>query len=238
MANGQAILKKTQGTRLSLQPKNRLQSMKPHLLFLVFAILQLGCSRGVYVGPESAEFLATASQEDCGYLQNEFGQRVSWKENLPVEFWISNSVPEEFRQDIVDAAETWNQSAGKTVFKINLSDLEVPLSTSDQRNTIHGVQSWDEGKSTQQAVTIVKYRGNLITSADIKINLSDFVYYSKEPQNSKQVHFGSLLVHELGHAIGLKHATIRPTVMWATLGFEVIRISLSKTDQQSLGCEY
>jgi len=221
-----------------LHSKNRLQDMKFPLLFLAFAIIQIGCSRGVYLGPESAEFLATASQEDCGYLQNEFGQRVSWKENLPVEFWISKSIPEEFRQDIVTAAETWNLSAGKPVFKINLSDLDVVLSTSDQKNTIHGLQEWDEGKSTQQAVTIVKYRGNLITGADIKINLTDFVYYSKEPQNSKQIHFGSLLVHELGHAIGLKHATIKPTVMWATLGFDVIRVSLSKTDQQSLGCEY
>jgi len=208
------------------------------MLLLVLAIFQMGCSRGAYLGPESAEFLATASQEDCGYLQNEFGQRVSWKDKLPIEFSVSKTIPEEFRQDIVDAAETWNQSAGKTVFKINLADLDVGFSTTDQRNTIHGLQEWDEEKSIQQAVTIVKYRGNLITSADIKINLADFVYYSKEPQNSKQVHFSSLLIHELGHAIGLKHATIRPTVMWATLGFDMIRVALSQTDQHSLGCEY
>lgn len=208
------------------------------LTLAVAVTLQLGCSKGVYLGPESAEFLATASQESCGYLQNEYGQRVAWKENLPAEFFVSKTVPEEFRQDIVDAAEIWNNSAGRTVLKINLSDLESPLSTSDQRNTIAGLQDWDEDKATQQAVTIVKYRGNLITSADIKVNLDDFVYYSKEPQNSKQVHFGSLIVHELGHALGLKHASIRPTVMWATLGFDIVRTSLSTTDQKSLGCEY
>ena len=213
-----------------------------HLVFtLVLALivaLQIGCSKGVYLGPESAEFLATASQEDCGYLQNEYGQRVAWKENLPAEFYVSKTIPEEFRQDILDAAEIWNKSAGRLVLRINLSDLESPLSISDQRNTIAGLQDWDEDKSTQQAVTIVKYRSNLITSADIKINLKDFVYYSKEPQNSKQVHFGSLIVHEMGHALGLKHASIRPTVMWATLGFDVVRTSLSPTDQRSLGCEY
>ncbi|OYZ23055.1 MAG: hypothetical protein B7Y39_06740 [Bdellovibrio sp. 28-41-41] len=208
------------------------------LIFAVVVTLQMGCSKGVYLGPESAEFLATASQEDCGYLQNEYGQRVAWKENLPAEFFVSKTIPEEFRQDIADAAEIWNTSAGRTVLKINLSDLESPLSTSDQRNTVAGLQDWDEDKTTQQAVTIVKFRGNLITSADIKINLDDFVYYSKEPQNSKQVHFVSLIVHELGHALGLKHASIRPTVMWATLGFDIVRTSLSATDQKSLECEY
>jgi|JI10StandDraft_1071094.scaffolds.fasta_scaffold208573_2 hypothetical protein len=208
------------------------------LVLAVLVTLQMGCSKGVYLGPESAEFLATASQEDCGYLQNEYGQRVAWKENLPAEFFVSKTIPEEFRQDITEAAEVWNTSAGRTVLKINVSDLESPLSTSDQRNTIAGLQDWDEDKATQQAVTIVKFRGNLITSADIKINLDDFVYYSKEPQNSKQVHFGSLTVHELGHALGLKHASIRPTVMWATLGFDIVRTSLSTTDRKSLGCEY
>lgn len=207
------------------------------VLGLLF-VLQIGCSKGVYLGPESAEFLATASQEDCGYLQNEYGQRVSWKANLPIEVFVSKTIPEEFRQDLVDAAEVWNKSASKTVFTMNLSDLDSPFSTDDRKNTITGLEKWDEGKRTQQAVTIVKYKGNLITTADIKINFDDFVYYSKEPQNSKQVHFNSLVVHELGHALGLKHATIRPTVMWATLGFDIVRTALSKTDQQSLGCEY
>src|SRR5437868_2585965 len=94
------------------------------LVLAVVMTLQMGCSKGVYLGPESAEFLATASQEDCGYLQNEYGQRVAWKENLPAEFFVSKTIPEEFRQDIVDAAEVWNKSAGRTVLKINLTDLD------------------------------------------------------------------------------------------------------------------
>lgn len=199
----------------------------------------LGCSKGSYVGPESAGYLATASQEDCGYIQNEFGQRVSWKANVPIEFFVAKTIPTEFHQDIVEAANVWNQSAGKTIIKVNFSALDSSeFSIGDLKNTISGFTEWDESKSTQQAVTVVKYRGTLISEADIKVNLKDFVYYSKEAQNSNQVHFGSLLVHELGHGVGLKHGPVKPTVMWATLSSLLIRTKLSDADQKSIGCEY
>ncbi|MBL7544109.1 MAG: matrixin family metalloprotease [Bdellovibrionaceae bacterium] len=217
----------------------RLKSALLLLLTCIFAINFLGCAKGNYLGPESSEFLATAAQEDCGYLQNEFGQRVSWKDNLPIEFYISKTIPTEFHQDILEAAEIWNGSVGKTIVRINMSGLEDSVfATNDKRNVIYGFNEWDEGKSTQQALTIVKYHGNLITSADIKVNFQDMVYYSKDPQNSQQVHFGSLIVHEIGHSLGLKHANMKPTVMWYSLASGLIRTQLSKSDRISLECEY
>jgi hypothetical protein len=130
------------------------------ILFSAFLILsQTSCSKGNYVGPESAQYLATAAQEDCGYLQNDYGQRVSWKDRVPVEFFVSKTIPTEFHADILEAADIWNKSAGKKLIVINLTDLEgTQLSTDDQKNVIYGMQEWDEGKSTQQALTIVKYR--------------------------------------------------------------------------------
>lgn len=209
------------------------------IIFCMLGIFQLGCSKGTYVGPETAHYLATAAQDDCGYLQNEFGQRVSWKSHLPVEFFISQSIPTELHQDIVDAAEVWNQAAGKTILKINLTQPSaIEDSSSDAKNTVTGSLNWDESKSTQQAISIVKYRGVLISESDIRVNLKDFVYYSKEPQNSKQVHFGSLLVHELGHSLGLKHGLVKPTVMWSMLPSTLIRTKLSNRDTTSLECEY
>lgn len=204
----------------------------------VFLFIFCGCTKGINLGPQRAEFLATAAQDECGYLQNEFGQRISWKSHIPVDFFVSKTIPEEFHQDIIEAADIWNRASGKTIIKIHLNDTEDTFSTTDQKNSIIGLTSWDEDKNTQQALTVAKYRGNLINSADIKVNLKDFAYYSKEPQNSKQIHFGSLLVHELGHTLGLKHAVMKPTVMWATLGSINIRTQLSNTDQTSVECEY
>lgn len=209
-------------------------------VLLVFLIaFQMGCSKGIYVGPESSEYLATAAEDECGYIQNEFGQRVSWKTRVPVEFLVSKSIPAEFYEDLTEAAEIWNRASGKKIIVINVSQLDTTeFSTSDLKNTITGYTEWDDTKSTQQAVTIVKYKGALISEADIKINLKDFVYYTKDPQNSSQVHFGSLLVHELGHALGLKHGLVKPTVMWSTLASSLIRTNLSSADTTSLGCEY
>lgn len=202
-------------------------------------VVLCGCGKGIRLGLESEKYLATASQPDCGYLQNEYGQRVSWKGNVPVEIYVAKSIPEEFRQDIVAAADVWNQAAGKTILKINLNDVEgTTFSTEDQKNSIAGLTEWDGGKSNQQALTVVKYRGNLINSSDIKVNFQDFVYYSKEPQNSVQIHFESLMIHELGHTLGLKHGAIKPTVMWSTLASTFLRTQLSSTDQESVGCEY
>lgn len=208
-------------------------------LLLCVSLCLLSCSKGTYVGPESADYLATAAQDDCGYVQNEFGQRVSWKNRTPVEFFVSNTIPAEFHQDIIDAANDWNNAAGRTIITINLTQVDsIQFSSQDLKNSITGFTEWDETKKNQQAVTVIKYRGDLITESDIKVNLKDFVYYSKEPQNSTQVHFGSLLVHELGHALGLKHGTVKPTVMWSTLASSFVRTSFSSLDLKSLQCEY
>lgn len=218
------------------------RSLKRFSLLIVsiaFSTVFFGCSKGTHLGPESAQYLATASQDACGYLQNDFGQRVSWKDKLPIEFYVSKTIPTEFHEDISAAAEKWNYSAGKPVVKINFSDLEgAQFSTDDTKNVIYGFTDWDEDKSTQQALTIVKYRVNQITSADIKINFQHFIYYKTEAKEKTQIHFASLILHEIGHALGLKHAAPRPTVMWPTLASDYVRMQLSTSDRQSVGCEY
>ncbi len=209
------------------------------MLICVLAAFQGGCSKSISVGPENAEYLATAAEVDCGYIQNEFGQRVSWKTHAPIEFFVSKSIPAEFHADLQEAADAWNKAAGKTVIIINLTKLDTTeFSTPDLVNSITGFKEWDETKATQQAITIVKYRSALIFEADIKVNFKDFVYYSKESQSTTQIHFGSLLVHEFGHALGLKHGIVKPTVMWATLASIFVRTQLSGTDTSSLECEY
>lgn len=208
------------------------------LLFSVFMTL-LACQPGKLLGPESKTDLATESQEACGYIQNELGERVSWKSNLPVKLYIDSSVPNDMIEYIYKAGEIWEKASGKKLFEFLKSDNAVSIKPShDDVNSIYWSKTWDDSKKSQQAITTLSFLGPLITEADIKVNNKDYEFYTDSPQNSLQVSFESLMIHELGHVLGFKHLSVKPTVMWPTLAPAFLRIELYKTDLTTLKCEY
>ena len=67
---------------------------------------------------------APKSQEDCGYVQNVYGERISWKGKVPVVMKIHESVPPSYYDSIKQAADTWNRSMGKTVIVVDTNDIQ------------------------------------------------------------------------------------------------------------------
>ncbi len=57
-------------------------------------------------------------QPDCGFVQNVYGERISWKTEAPVEIYLHESVPASMYPAIESAIQTWEASAGRPMFRI------------------------------------------------------------------------------------------------------------------------
>jgi hypothetical protein len=178
-----------------------------------------------------------APQQDCGFVQNSDGQRVSWKGNLPIKIWFDASFPTQYYQSVQNAINTWEQGVGRKVF-----DLQGPLPpstpTQDGMSVIYWMGSWDPKLPNQQANTTIYWVDNRITEADMRINAQNFSFSASSVPNITNVDIESLVLHELGHSLGLKHDDLQPSVMATFLQSGYLRRTLYPADNASIKCEY
>lgn len=185
---------------------------------------------------------APKSQEECGFVQNVYGERISWKGNLPVVMRLHESVPESYHEAIISAAEAWNKTYGKKLISISKQDVVrgPVLSMKDTENIIYFYPTWEANKTTEQARTSVYWLGDVIKEADIRINAKDFDFYDLALNNKgpSKINLQALLIHELGHVLGLKHKDADSSVMATYLASQADRTQIAQTDKKSLTCEY
>ncbi|HWU44764.1 MAG TPA: matrixin family metalloprotease [Bdellovibrio sp.] len=185
------------------------------------------------------ESCAPKSQTDCGFVQNSYGERVSWKDTAPITVSIHESVPDEFVGAIQSAADTWEKSAGHKLFIINTKKVTGPIAPhKDGSNIIYFMDTWDAAKPTEQARTSIYWTGDQIGEADIRVNALNFKFYWNGQKNSTEVNFEALILHELGHVLGLKHKDSGGSVMATYLPSGLDRIQLAATDVTDIKCEY
>lgn len=194
------------------------------LIFLYLGIALVGCSK-------------PKSEESCGFVQNVYGERVSWKDNIPVKMYLHTSVPADLETSIRSAAETWNRALGKTAVVIEMEKVSGSSASRDGRNVIYFLDQWEREKSGEQGRTSLYWVGDLIQEADIRINDYNYNFYGATPQPGF-VSMESLALHELGHVLGLKHEDASPSVMATYLRTNQERVELQQSDLESLNCEY
>jgi hypothetical protein len=176
---------------------------------------------------------------DCGFVQNVYGERISWKTNIPIRFYIHESVPPEFRSVIESAMKKWEQVTSRELFQIVSKSYSGPDNPrQDGLNIIYWLKTWDPNRSSEQGRTSVYWIGNEIREADIRINALNFTYYIDQPKSVRDVHFESLIIHELGHVLGLKHIDDGMSVMGTYLSSSTERTHITGADASSLQCEY
>ncbi len=183
-------------------------------------------------------------QESCNFVQNGDQQRVSWGAQTPVLLYIhEDSVHRDYYEAMKSAAEVWNKSVGRDVLKIAGVTRKGPSNVPDGVNLISFQRDWD-GDPLEQARTTIWWAGEKIYEADIKIN-ERFKFFGGNTPEADKIDMQSLMIHEFGHVLGLKHVDVPPSVMVPTLasasssrpesGF---RRKLSEIDKKSVGCEY
>jgi len=203
-----------------------------------------------------ALFLGACSptpQKDCGFVQNIYGQRITWKTKAPVKLYIHQSVPAELKPALYRAIETWERQVGHKLFEISEDSSQLSGSPSrDNKNAIYFLSEWESDRSSEQGRTSVYWAGDQIQEADIRINGSDFSFYDQDTQvligsyalkrlgktERAGYSFEALLLHELGHFLGLKHRDGSSTVMATHLAAFNDRTQLASVDQESVMCEY
>lgn len=190
-------------------------------------------------------------QNDCGFVQNIYGQRISWKTKT-IKFYIHSSVPNELKPAIYRAAATWETQLGRKVFEISEDSTQLsPAPSRDKKNGIYFLSEWESDRTSEQGRTSVYWAGDEIQEADVRINAFDFSYYDQNTHvltgssrlikqgrsPSDGYSFEALILHELGHFLGLKHRD-GATVMATHLAAFTNRTQLSSTDQESISCGY
>ena len=176
-------------------------------------------------------------QEPCNFVMNSSSQRVSWKDQTPIVMYLHRSVPAQYHAAIQEAMNSWNRSLGRPILSIGGIVDGDGNPGRDGVSVIYWMQGWDSDRRDEQARTTIYWVGAQIREADIRVNDRDFDY-SVGVLTASTVDLKSLILHELGHVLGLAHTHDSKSVMAERLANGIDRSSPTSEDVSSLRCEY
>jgi hypothetical protein len=175
----------------------------------------------------------------CNFVQNVYGQRISWKDQVPIPLFVHADFPRAYLTAVYGAIKIWEAAAGHKLFTIiNTTYRDNALPEKDGKSVLYWLKTWEAEKPSEQARTSIYWVGEQIREADLRVNAKNFSYYIDAPQTNQDVHLESLLIHELGHVLGLKHNDGGESVMATYLAVQVKRDALSAADEDAMSCEY
>ena len=171
-----------------------------------------------------------SSQQSCNFVQNNDKQRLHWNNKFPIKIHIDTSVPEIAYPAINRAIIEFNNNA--------IQSSQIFLPANDSYVTIYWRNTWDGAVPNEQATTTLSFVGSEIYKADIQIDAYNFTFNYDNTNDFSDVDLESLIVHELGHVLGLAHTSKLGSVMHPTLTNGEVRRQLGLVDINDLACEY
>lgn len=178
------------------------------------------------------------SQDGCSFLRTAFGERVSWKSDVPVTLFFHESFPEEYKEAAEYAANMWNKKAGKKLLQFSDTIIRGPIKpVRDNLNIIYYDLNYSNSE-VEQAYTATKWVGDKMVDADIVVNGKTITYYTRDNIIRNAVSMETLMAHELGHLLGLSHSKNSIDIMYPYLPTNIDKSGLETFDENILKCEY
>jgi hypothetical protein len=152
---------------------------------------------------------------------------------------VHSSVPVEAYGAIERAAAKWNQDLGREIIRIDAWGVSGSLEPAqDGYSMIYWLKTWDSTRMNEQARTTIYWQGDHIFEADMRLNNKDYQLYTQSNEPVLGVDLESLVVHEMGHVLGLAHTDAPGSVMNVSLASGQTRRDPGLLDLSSLSCEY
>lgn len=211
-------------------------------LSLVLPRLRYFAGLGVIAGLAMVQACSEqiSPESSCNFVQNGQYQRVSW-DKKQITLQLDSSVPSQYVSSFETAIQIWNTKLANTVIVLQKTGTTgtVGSARKDGVSKIYWRNTWDDNKPNEQARTTVYWSGNRIYEADLQVNAKNFAYFtSTQAPSYDQVHLESLVVHEIGHVLGLAHTNSSGSVMKPNLLSGYKRDEPGQADLSSLKCEY
>ncbi len=190
-------------------------------VLIVFLILNISCAKPV-------------PQKSCNFLMNSSGQRISWHHALPIVYYVHNDFPKQYIVNLDRAIKLWEDTTGRNLFQFNGYVHGTPYQ--DGLSIIYWLNEWEPEKPNEQARTTVYWTGDQIYEFDMRVNNKNFKWIDGHKYDSVDIE--SVLIHELGHALGLAHHGDIRSVMFPQLPNDYVRTTLTEDNINSINCVY
>lgn len=201
------------------------------LISVAIALLLSACGK-----PRNAESPSISSKPCTGFAKTPKGQDLTWGAQFPVVMKAHQSVPKKFLPAIEGAMKTWNQALGFQAFALSKSLSVEKQNLKNTESEIIWHTNWSNKSPNLQGQTSLNWLKASIVEADIHINAVHFLL-SLNP-SPDEVDAESLILHELGHVLGLNHHSEPQSVMLEGLKLGETRRTLSEDDKTTVQCHY
>lgn len=174
-----------------------------------------------------------------GIAMTSTGKTRKWK-SLPVRICLSKDLPSNIAPALKFAAQTWNESFPKPLFDVNCT---ARITSFEAQNSAEHTVFWvrkgfgKTGDPLALARTLTSYdedSGELL-DADILLNAESFDDWS-----SMKVDLRSVLIHELGHVLGIQHLNVSTESVMNQYPYQagIVRHRLDEYERASVGKIY
>ena len=178
----------------------------------------------------------THIQEDHKHKVLKFNDHVIKHNSLPVDLKIYEKSEKQHKYGFIKGVKIWNEAWAKAGHDTPLFIISGETDSeygADGQNVLYSKHFAKKHLTKKQQAQNNHFYNNygVVKDADIIINTFNFFhFYSWRDQNNSRVDFVSLVVHELGHNLGLAHDTNdEENIMYPYLDYGQIRLNISKS---------